>query len=60
MSKKDEAVTLEKDIESYDKSESKRSGRNNYIDVLKGIAIISVVLIHTSFHSGNSYVPKIT
>ncbi len=56
MSKKDEAVTLEK--ESYDKDGSKISGRNNYIDMLKGIAIISVVLIHTSFHSGNSYVPK--
>lgn len=34
------------------------SQRNHYIDVLKGIAIISVVLIHTAFHSGNSYVPR--
>lgn len=33
------------------------SQRNHYIDILKGIAIISVVLIHTAFHSGNSYIP---
>lgn len=31
--------------------------RNHYIDVLKGLAIISVIFIHTAFHSGNSYVP---
>ena len=34
------------------------SQRNHYIDVLKGIAIILVVLIHTAFHSGNAYVPR--
>ena len=32
--------------------------RNHYVDLLKGIAIISVILIHTVFHSGNSYVPR--
>lgn len=31
--------------------------RNNYIDVLKGIAIISVIFIHTAFASGLKYVP---
>lgn len=34
------------------------SQRNHYIDVLKGIAIVLVVLIHTAFHSGNAYVPR--
>jgi len=34
-----------------------KKSRNYYIDVLKGIAIISVILIHTAFHSGSSYVP---
>lgn len=32
--------------------------RNNYIDVLKGIAIISVIFIHTAFASGLEYVPQ--
>jgi len=35
----------------------KNTSRNHYIDVLKGIAILSVVFIHTAFHSGTSYVP---
>lgn len=32
--------------------------RNHYVDALKGIAIILVVLIHTAFHSGHAYVPR--
>jgi len=39
-------------------NESNKKQRNYYIDILKGIAIISVVFIHTAFHSGNAYVPK--
>jgi len=33
--------------------------RDHYIDFLRGIAVISVVLIHTCFWSGASYVPEI-
>lgn len=48
-------------IEIYKKKEEKNISnkqRNHYIDVLKGIAIISVVFIHTAFHSGSFYVPR--
>ena len=31
--------------------------RNNGIDFFKGLAAISVIFIHTVFHSGNNYVP---
>ena len=36
----------------------KYKNRNNYIDILKCIAIISVVFIHTAFSSGENYVPR--
>lgn len=48
-------------IEIYKKKEEKNISnkqRNHYIDVLKGIAIISVVFMHTAFHSGSFYVPR--
>ena len=38
--------------------EKKINTRNYYIDVLKGIAIICVIFIHTTFHSGTTYVPS--
>ena len=31
--------------------------RDNYIDFIKGLAVIAVVFIHTVFWSGGSYVP---
>lgn len=31
--------------------------RNNYIDLLKGIAALGIILIHTAFWSGEKYVP---
>lgn len=31
--------------------------RNNYIDLLRGIAALSVIAIHTAFWSGESYTP---
>lgn len=31
--------------------------RNVYLDFFRGCATISVMLIHTAFHSGASYVP---
>ena len=37
---------------------NKFKDRNNYIDILKCIAIISVVFIHTAFSSGEKYVPR--
>ena len=33
--------------------------RNCYIDFVRGLAIISVILIHTAWHSGEKYVPEI-
>ena len=33
--------------------------RNYYIDFLRGLAAICVVLIHTAFHSGEEYIPEI-
>lgn len=35
------------------------SNRNYYIDFMRGLAIISVILIHTAWHSGTKYVPEI-
>lgn len=35
------------------------SNRNYYIDFMRGLAIISVILIHTAWHSGQKYVPEI-
>lgn len=31
--------------------------RNNYLDFLRGLAAINVIIIHTAFWSGGSYVP---
>ena len=31
--------------------------RDNTIDLLRGIAALSIVIIHTAFYSGMSYVP---
>ena len=39
-------------------TKNEEHNRNNYIDLLKGIAIISVVFIHTAFASGAYYVPR--
>ena len=33
------------------------SGRNTYIDFLRGLAAINIILIHTAFWSGSQYVP---
>jgi len=33
------------------------AGRNYYIDFLRGLAAINIVLIHTAFWSGSQYVP---
>lgn len=33
------------------------SGRNYYIDFLRGLAAINIILIHTAFWSGSQYVP---
>ena len=33
--------------------------RENYIDFVRGIVIIQVIQIHTSFHSGDMYLPDI-
>lgn len=32
--------------------------RDNSLDFLRGLAIISVILIHTAFWTGGSYVPS--
>lgn len=51
-------LVLEKEEIKKEEVNGKIKGtRNNYIDVLKGIAIISVIFIHTVFHSGDKYVP---
>ena len=31
--------------------------RNTYLDFFRGCATLSVILIHTAFHSGGNYVP---
>ena len=33
------------------------SGRNYYIDFLRGLAAINIIIIHTAFWSGSEYVP---
>lgn len=33
--------------------------RNYYVDFIRGIAIICIVLIHTAWHSGAKYTPEI-
>lgn len=33
--------------------------RNHYIDFLRGLAAINIIIIHTAFWSGSSYVPTI-
>lgn len=33
--------------------------RENYIDFVRGIVILQVIQIHTSFHSGDMYLPDI-
>lgn len=33
------------------------TARNSYIDFLKGIAAVGIIAIHTSFYSGQSYMP---
>ncbi|MGY2080192.1 acyltransferase family protein [Modestobacter sp. SYSU DS0657] len=37
--------------------EPKRPPRNHYIDLLKGLAALNIVFIHTVFNSGVDYVP---
>ena len=32
--------------------------RNEYIDVLKGIAALNIIIIHTTFWAGQSYIPE--
>ena len=32
--------------------------RDSYIDVVKGLALLSIMLIHTVFWSGQDYVPS--
>lgn len=39
--------------------ENFKKDRNYYIDLIRGLAALSVILIHTAFHSGTYYVPKI-
>ena len=53
-------ITTNKNTELVEVKNIKNTNkqRNHYVDVLKGIAIISVVFIHTVFHSGNAYVPR--
>ena len=50
-------ITTNKNTELVEVKNIKNTNkqRNHYVDVLKGIAIISVVFIHTVFHSGNAY-----
>ncbi len=31
------------------------SGRDNYLDTIRGIAAISIIIIHTAFWSGATY-----
>ena len=38
--------------------ENIKRNRNYYIDNIRGLAIISVIFIHTVFWSGGSYVPE--
>lgn len=33
--------------------------RDNWLDFIKGIAAINIILIHTTFWSGGGYVPQI-
>lgn len=40
-----------------DKKSAKQ--RNHYVDFIRGIAIICIVLIHTAWHSGTQYVPTL-
>lgn len=48
-----------KDIYNYKQNEKTKKNRNYYLDTARGLAAIMVILIHTAFHSGNSYVPPI-
>lgn len=35
-----------------------RAERNDYIDFLRGVAVIGIVAIHTAFWAGQSYTPE--
>ena len=39
--------------------EHRMKQRDKYLDFYRGIAVISIIFIHTSFHSGESYVPNL-
>lgn len=36
-----------------------KKNRNYYVDFIRGLAIISVILIYTAWHSGTKYVPEL-
>lgn len=40
------------------KNFEEKSERNHYIDLLRGLCILGIILNHTCFYSGDSYVPK--
>lgn len=45
------------DIENK-KSNFTENSRNQYIDFLRGIAAINIIVIHTAFYSGQTYTPQ--
>ena len=36
----------------------KQNNRYEYIDMLKGIAVLSIIAIHTAWWAGQSYIPE--
>lgn len=44
-------------IYKKDTEKSDVSKRDKYLDTMKGLCVISIIFIHTCFHSGVSYVP---
>lgn len=49
---------MDKDI-IYEKDATMGKKRDTYLDFMKGVAAINIIMIHTVFWSGESYVPEI-
>mgnify|MGYP000827523484 FL=1 len=49
---------MDKDI-IYEKDATMGKKRDTYLDFMKGVAAINIIMIHTVFCSGESYVPEI-
>lgn len=45
--------------DEYGLSASQGKPRDRFIDLIKGIAVLNIVVIHTTFWSGESYVPNL-